>query len=138
MDFLNLFRVAAGVRGHHQQRFVTGDGSGNQWMIGYQAARIVAAPFDPGDHLGAGYVECGKGPAESREAPYRTYHFGGLDMMRTVGSNRRNLGLARPVFLRMLGSGRLAKAGKQIALRLHHVLHTLENRPPTTVGRAAS
>jgi hypothetical protein len=25
MDFLNLFRVAAGVRGHHQQRFVTGD-----------------------------------------------------------------------------------------------------------------
>jgi hypothetical protein len=52
-------------------------------MIGDQAARIVAALFDPS---GAGYVECCQGLAESREAPDRTYHFGRLDMVGTLDS----------------------------------------------------
>jgi len=125
-DLEDLFRVAGGMGGDHEEGFVTGDGAGEEGMVGDQRARVLGEVVDVFENLGANGIEGGEGFVQARVAAGWLGHGRGFDGAGAIGGTGGDFGFAGWMgrIGRELGD---AEAAEEVLLGEDHVFDAIEN-----------
>lgn len=127
LDFFNLFCVAVGVDGNHQQHLVAIHRSIEQRVGSYSTAQIVAAILREFDSSRAYALETANGLSQGGESSRRLAHIRCLNFAVAVKSHSHDHCFPLAVDHRFRNRAGSQNLGKEIVLRYGDVLDAFQH-----------